>query len=159
MSSLKSAQTPQAAPDTRDLVGAIVNVAERSFFAFAEPAPAGDAGEAVTMPGDCYELSVAFSGGFAGIVRLLMPIALARDLCAAFSGLSPDEPLADDAVCDLAGEFANMACGTWLTGLEETVCFSLAHPFVTRVPADTPVAGAVVLINDQPVGVQIELVP
>src|SRR4051812_35546886 len=122
MSSLKSAQT---APDTEGLGAAIVNVAERSFFAFAEPMPGTAAGAAIDMPGDCYELSVAFTGAFAGIVRLVMPIALARDLCAAFSGLAPDEPLADDAVSDLAGEFANMACGTWLTGLEEAVCFSL----------------------------------
>jgi hypothetical protein len=156
MSSLKSAQT---APDTDALAAAIVNVAERSFFAFGEPVPGSQAGEPVLMPGDCYELSVAFTGAFAGIVRLVMPIALARDLCAAFSGLSPDEPLADDAVSDLAGEFANMACGTWLTTLEETVCFSLAHPLVTRVPAGTPVSGPAVLINDQPVAIQLELVP
>ena len=153
MSSLKSAQT---AADTQGLVAAIVNVAERSFFAYAEPAPDG---VPVDLPGDCYELSVAFTGAFAGIVRLVMPIALARDLCAAFSGLSPDEPLADDAVSDLAGEFANMACGTWLTSLEEAVCFSLAHPLVTRVPADAAVAGPAVLINDQPVVIQLELVP
>ena len=146
MSSLKSAQT---APDTDGLAAAIVNVAERSFFAFAEPAPGG-AACAIDMPGDCYELSVAFTGAFAGIVRLVMPIALARDLCAAFSGLAPDEPLPEDAVSDLAGEFANMACGTWLTGLEEAVCFSLAHPLVARVPAGTPVSGPAVLVNDQP---------
>jgi hypothetical protein len=111
------------------------------------------------MPGDCYQMSVAFTGPFAGIVRLVMPIALAHDLCAAFSGLGPDEPLSDDAVSDLAGEFANMACGTWLTGLEESVCFSLAHPIVERVTPQAPRDAVIVLINDQPVGVHLELVP
>src|SRR4051812_30821820 len=139
MSSPKSALTP-AAPDTDGLSTALVNVAERSFFAFAEPLPGSAAGAALEMPGDCYELSVAFTGAFAGIVRLVMPIALARDLCAAFSGFGPDEPLPEDAVSDLAGEFANMACGTWLSSLEESICFSLAHPLVTRMPAGTPVS-------------------
>ena len=154
MSSLKSVQT--AAVDAAPLVDAIVSVSERSFFAFAEPAADGTLCE----PGACYEMSVAFTGPFAGIVRLLMPVALAHDLCAAFSGAAPHELIADEAVQDLAGEFANMVCGTWLTGLGEAVCFSLAHPVVR--PAAEGAAfpdGRVVLINDQPVTIHLELVP
>ena len=139
----------------KSVTDAIISVAERSFFAYAEPVPAGDE---VAMPGDCYEMSVAFAGPFAGVVSLVMPVALAHELCLSFSGLGPDEPLADGAVSDLAGEFANMACGTWLTSLEQAVCFSLAHPVVGRAGAVVPEQGAVVRINEQPVGVRLELV-
>ncbi len=158
MSSLKSVQTPPAADAAQvsGIIDAIVVVAERSFFAFAEPA-APDAD--IPGAGDRYELAVAFTGPFAGIVRLTMPVTLAHDLCAAFSGAAPDEAIAADAVQDLAGEFANMACGTWLTGLGESVCFSLAHPMVRAAGPEALHDGRVVLVNDQPVVVGLELVP
>jgi len=136
----------------KSVTDAIVTVAEQSFFAYAEPV-AGD----VALPGDCYEIAVAFSGAFAGAVRIVMPIALARDLCAAFSGAPPDAEIAPEDVADLAGEFANMACGTWLTALGETECFSLAHPLVTTRSGDAAPAVAVMVINDQPISVALEL--
>jgi len=135
----------------KSVTDAIASVAETSFFAFAEPAegplPSG---------AECYEICVAFAGAFSGVVRIVMPIALARDLSAAFSGAGPGDELEADSVVDLAGEFGNMACGTWLTGLGEAVIFSLSHPLVSR--CDAPAAHtAVMLINDQPISVELEL--
>jgi hypothetical protein len=65
--------------------------------------------------------------------------------------------MAPEDVADLAGEFANMACGTWLTTLGETVCFSLAHPVVTTRSGNAAPAAAVMTINDQPISVALEL--
>ena len=135
----------------KSVTDAIASVAETSFFAFAETA-----GDDVALDAECYDICVAFTGAFTGIVRIVMPIALARDLSAAFSGAGPDDELDADSVVDLAGEFGNMACGTWLTGLGEAVIFSLSHPLVNR--CDEPAARkAVMLINDQPICVELEL--
>src|SRR5262245_58629568 len=89
------------------LSGALVSVAERSFFAFAEPAPP-DA--SLESEGGWYEATVSFAGGCRGRVTLGIPRVLAAELAAAFLGAEPDD-VPDEAACgDLAGEFANMAC-------------------------------------------------
>jgi len=138
----------------KSVTDAIASVAERSFFAYAEPVTA-----AVPMPGECYEISVAFTGAFSGIVRIVMPLSLAFELCTAFAGVDPGEGMESSSVADLAGEFGNMSCGTWLTGLTgvaDTVCFSLTHP-VVQPCADAESRPAVMLINDQPISVTLEL--
>jgi hypothetical protein len=86
-----------------------------------------------------------------------MPRALAHELTAAFSGATPDElAVADPAVDDLAGEFANMVCGRWLTDVAPQLLFSLAHPSVE--PA-TPRAGQAPtgLLNGQPIWVELHV--
>jgi len=134
----------------KSVTDAVASVAERSFFAFAETTDAD-----VPVAGDCYEICVAFTGAFAGVVRIVMPIALAHELCTAFSGLGPDDVIAQDSLSDLAGEFGNMACGTWLTGLDEPVCFSLTTPVVSQ--RSEPGKRAVMLVNDQPISVELEI--
>jgi CheY-specific phosphatase CheX len=135
----------------KSVTDAIASVAERSFFAYAEPVTS-----AVPMPGECYEICVAFTGAFTGVVRIVMPIGLAFDLCTAFAGVDPGDGMEQSSVADLAGEFGNMACGTWLTSLGEAVCFSLTHPVVNAC-ADAESRPAVMLINDQPISVTLEL--
>ena len=135
----------------KSVTDAIASVAERSFFAYAEPLTA-----AVPMPGDCYEIRVAFTGAFTGIVRIVMPASLAVDLCTAFAGIEPGDEIEPANVADLAGEFGNMACGTWLTSLGESACFSLSHPQV-RPCGDAASLPAVMLINDQPISVTLDL--
>jgi hypothetical protein len=150
MSCPSSAPTHPRASDSTALVGALVAVAERSFFAYAEPyvEPAGR--EAVgTVTDGWYQASVSFQGPFTGCVLVALPIGLARDLCVSFLGVEPDATIPDSAVCDLAGELTNMVCGSWLSGLGESSCFDLSHPEVRRIPAP-PAAGMVVAVNDLP---------
>ena len=57
---------------------------------------------------------VAFEGSFSGALTCRMPRALRQELIAAFTG--EEAPFrCDERVDDLAGEFANMVCGRWLT--------------------------------------------
>src|SRR5262245_33921102 len=104
----------------------LARVAERSLFAFAEPAdPAGISTE---VDGGWIEARVSFRGPFSGVMTLVVPATLARQLCSAFLGQDPDEPLEDEALCDFVGEVSNMVCGAWLTGIDAASCFDLAHP-------------------------------
>lgn len=146
MSSQSSAPLVDAA-GVEALAAALVGVAERSFFAYAE-ATAPD--HVVSTTGGWYEALVSFRGPFHGTVGLTLPVELARELCASFLGLEPDDIVEDAAVRDLAGEFANMACGTWLTGLEAASCFELTHPVVRAIDA-APAADVVVAVNERPV--------
>jgi hypothetical protein len=132
---------------------ALAVVAEQSFFTLLDPVPAD-----VTPPdGHLVKARVTFAGGFAGVLSCTMPRALAHELTAAFSG-SPDDDIAvaDPAVDDLAGEFANMVCGRWLTDVAPTQLFSLTHPAVEA--AVRPGAGAPRgLLNGQPVWIELTL--
>src|SRR6185295_3361163 len=98
--------------DRHALERALTVVAEESFFAMVDPVP-----DDLALPeGHLLTARVTFDGGFAGVLSCTMPRALAHELTAAFSGASPDDlAVADPAVDDLAGEFANMVCGRWLT--------------------------------------------
>jgi len=60
-------------------------------------------------------------------------------------------------VDDLAGEFANMVCGRWLTDVAPQQLFSLTHPSVE--PAAAPRAGEAPrgLLNGQPVWIELTL--
>jgi hypothetical protein len=138
---------------------ALTVVAEESFFAMVDPVP--DDFEAVPpSPSAATRLltaRVSFDGGFSGTLCCTMPRALAHELTAAFSGATPDEiAVADPAVEDLAGEFANMVCGRWLTDVAPHMLFSLAHPSVEPV---VPRAGHAPtgLLNGQPIWVELSL--
>jgi hypothetical protein len=139
--------------DRAALDRALTIVAEESFFAMVDPVP-----DDLTPPdGHLLKARVIFGGGFAGTLSCTMPRALAHELTAAFSGASPDEiAVADPAVDDLAGEFANMVCGRWLTNIAPQQLFSLAHPSVepAAAPGDEPPCG---LLNGQPVWIELTL--
>jgi CheY-specific phosphatase CheX len=129
------------------IIEVLVRVAERSLFAFAEPAD--PATIAPQIDGGWIEAAVSFHGPFSGHVTLIVSSLLARHLCGAFLGLGPDEPLEDAAVADFVGEFANMVCGSWLTGLDASACFDLAHP-QTQALVDAPPADAAAQIDGFP---------
>jgi hypothetical protein len=130
---------------------ALTLVAEESFFAMVDPVP-----EDLAAPdGHLLNVRVTFEGGFAGTLSCTMPRALAHELTAAFSGASMDEiAVADPAIDDLVGEFANMICGRWLTDVAPQDLFSLTHPAITPVvaPADRAPHG---LLNGQPIWIEL----
>ena len=141
--------------ETTPLTDAVIAVAERSFFAWAEPA-----GEAGAVPADSvwHKASVSFDGDFRGRTTFSVPPSLADELFRCFLGLGPDDPVDEAALRDLLGEFANMSCGSWLTGVQGRRCFTLASPEVESnvgAPADHPTA--VVMVNDQPVLIGVTL--
>lgn len=137
------------------LAASFTEVAEQSFFAYAEaaePAP-----EDVAACGDWLQAYVRFTGPFEGDMRLTIPTSLGYELCGAFLGCGPEEALADSAVSDLVGELANMACGAWLTNTHSAKCFALTHPEVSRV-TEPPASHLLWLsCNGQPVSVALEL--
>jgi len=141
--------------EERAVLSAISLVAEQSFFAWTEPAPPG---AAIAGTGVWWQASVAFEGPLAGRLTFALPDALARQLHASFLGLDPDEPIAEAALEDCLGEFANMSCGAWLTSLEQDRCFVLQRPTVQRLDAGPECgAAAVVMVNDAPVVVHSSL--
>jgi hypothetical protein len=152
MSSPSSLQNPPRV-EAAAIAAALVAVAERSFFAYAEPAAPE---HVVSTGGGWYAACVAFDGPFAGDMTVALPVDLARDLCAAFLGIDAADIADEDAVRDMAGEFANMACGTWLTSLGESSCFGLIHPEVTLTDA-APTADVVVAVNDRPVVIHLRI--
>jgi CheY-specific phosphatase CheX len=150
---------PSSAPplphgyDPAGVADALITVAERSFFAYAEAV--GPEGVAA-VAGKWYQGSVTFVGPFSGRLTLALPVALARDLSMAFLGLEPDAVVGDVEVCDLVGELSNMVCGSWLTGLPEQSCFELTHPEVRLTEMAAP-EGIVVAVNEQPVVIHLEI--
>jgi hypothetical protein len=109
------------------LVAAVGDVAERSFFAFAEACEAGRFAELVEGTDRWYSATVAFEeGGFDGSVRCLVPEDVAALMFDSFTGRGFDEPEPPSAhVCDLMGELANMVCGAWLTRAASHQIFNL----------------------------------
>ena len=146
---------PAVLPEYAALVISAGNVAEHSFFAFAEvPPEAAD----MSLHGDWYHAFVTFSGPFAGVVVLALPGALARELSAAFLGDGEPDAFDDSQVQDTVGEFANMTTGLWLTGLNEAIVFELGRPEVTRLER-APDLAVPLLVNGQPLMVAFELQP
>ena len=83
-------------------------------------------------------------------------IEIARELTAAFSGAMPDDVAADAAeIDDLAGEFANMVCGRWLTDVAPRSLFTLARPVVGVV--DVPSAPPMGLLNGHPIWITVAI--
>src|SRR5581483_3660712 len=126
MSSL-TCQAPPMLVDRDAFVAAVVLVCEQSFFMFAGPATPEVAAR-VAEDTTWFEVTVKFSGPYCGTLSVAIPEALATDLFAAFLGFDQSDVPALESVEDLMGEFANMACGTWLSELTTTECFGLEHP-------------------------------
>ena len=86
--------------------------------------------------------SLTFTGSaFSGMIEVLLPVRLARQLVASLLGLSQEVELhevelLEHQVFDGIGEFANMICGAWLTDLSGTQAFNLEPPKVSRMPFD-----------------------
>jgi len=129
---------------------AVTNVAERSFFAFAETVAAATAADLVANGAPALMSEVRFSGPYRGDVRVTMPVALARELAQQFSG-DPSLEFSEADLADMAGEFANMVTGAWLTAADASSMFDLTAPEVSRVPA-APSVALMMQINGQPVG-------
>jgi hypothetical protein len=156
MSSPSSHLLPLDADARAALGAAAVNVAEDSLFAFAEPCSADAL--AVTLDarpdGEPWMAAmVRFRGPFHGDAEVTLPRALAEELCASFSGADPSE-LEPQHVADFTGEFANMACGLWLTRTHGQARFDLEAPLVheyVRTSAAVPDDAFGMLVNDAPV--------
>src|SRR5260221_8521705 len=116
MSCSSSAAARRPAHDPAALADALIAVAERSFFAYAE---LGALDPSYVAAAGWYQASISFCGPFSGAATLALPVALARELWASFLGLEPDQSIEDDAVRDLVGELTNMAAGSWLSGRME----------------------------------------
>ena len=136
------------ATDRQALDRALAVVAERSFFAVVEPVP----GVVPAVAGAIVSACVTFEGSFSGSLTCRMPRVLAHELTAAFIG---EEPSGGEAVDDLAGEFANMVCGRWLTDVAPQSLFRLDHPVV--VPASAPSRAPSGLLNGQPIWVELKV--
>jgi CheY-specific phosphatase CheX len=136
--------------DPASIEQAVTNVAERSFFAFAETVAASTAADLIANGAPALTSEVRFSGPFCGEMRVTMPVALARDLAQQFSG-DPSFEFSDADLADMAGEFANMVTGAWLTAADASSMFDLAAPEVTCVHT-APAVALMMQINGQPVG-------
>jgi CheY-specific phosphatase CheX len=136
------------ATDRKALDRALAIVVEQSFFAMVDPVPS----EAPAVEGAIVSACVTFEGSFSGSLTCRMPRALAHELTAAFIG---EEPSDGEAVDDLAGEFANMVCGRWLTDVAPQSLFRLDHPIV--VPASAPSRAPSGLLNGQPIWVELKV--
>src|SRR5262249_32146896 len=146
------------------LCDALTDVAERSFFAMAEPcdrATFDDRALAV----DAWRVAVvSFRGDVCGTMQCALTSPLGESLFDAFTGRGADEPAPrGELTADLIGEFANMVCGAWLTRLTHATPFVLGQPRVVEMPegwrpwlASPPHELEVTAtIDDQPVALQV----
>ncbi|TMJ95219.1 MAG: chemotaxis protein CheX [Actinobacteria bacterium] len=142
---------------------ALARVAEDNFYALIEPANGGWRAR-WSAHSDWIDATVPFragpraieAGARDGALRCRLPRRLARDLAAAFLGLHEDEVALDaDVVGDMAGEFANMVCGSWLTATFPSALFDLERPEVTRELDPPPDGWYVALLNGQPMGISL----
>ena len=146
---MSSMTSPAASTDRDALERALTLGAEESFFAMVDPVP----DQVPVIDGPMLMARVAFGGAFAGALTCRMPRLLALELTAAFTG---EEVESDGAgVDDLAGEFANMVCGRWLTDVAPQSLFNLEHPVV--VPASTPTGVPSGLLNGQPFWIEMTI--
>jgi hypothetical protein len=162
-------RTPTFAEHREALQEALVNVAQESFFAFAEICTPGRFVEALASVGfhanggGWLRARIEFTGAFSGAMEVTLPHALAADLLMAFTGDTPEGGVPESHVIDSTGEFANMVCGTWLTHACVHRRFDLTAPVVTDTepPVERMADGQeeLVLINDQPVSLRIEFLP
>jgi CheY-specific phosphatase CheX len=147
-------------PDvTAQVAGAIALVAEKSFFAEAEPCDRARFDE-LTCASDWLVATVQFrEGTCAGALTCTVPHDLARTLLDAFTGRDPLDAEPDrEALFDLVGELSNMICGTWLTRMATAQAFTLSRPVVEMVSERPSVHSAdatLVAVNDLPLAVSV----
>jgi hypothetical protein len=144
------------------LVAAVGDVADRSFFAYAEPCEAGRFAELVDGTERWYSATIAFEeSGFDGSVRCLVPEDAAAMMFDSFTGRSSDDPAPPPAdVADLMGELANMVCGAWLTRAATDQTFSLTTLPVVLSRACAPSGGeswTTFAVNDRPFAVAVRV--
>jgi CheY-specific phosphatase CheX len=150
---MSSTNLPTILPTDRDALDrALAMVAEESFFAMVDPALSN----VPVIEGSMLSARVAFTGSFSGALTCRMSRSLAEELIAAFTG--EEAPFDATAVDDLAGEFANMVCGRWLTDVAPSSLFRLEHPVVVSVSA-RELASCVPtgLLNGQPLWVALSV--
>ncbi len=166
-SPLSQRRTPSPTEHVDALKQALVEVAQETFFSYAEACGADRFSEALdTVPADpatgaarWLSARVDFAGAFAGRVTVALPYGLAADMASALAGITPDEGLTESDVLDSTGEFANMVCGTWLTRACVRRRFDLQPPAVGPAGAQAREAGPsdeLILVNDQPLRLTVE---
>lgn len=184
--SYSKSPAPMPAEAMDALREALVQVCEKSFFAYVEPCEPARFAELVeqlaagAQPGssEWLKASVTFTGGFGGAIEIVLPERLARWMVASLIGTSQNTELqqlevelqqvelSEHQLFDGIGEFANMVCGAWLTDLSRTRAFELRPPAVTRMsPEWSPAAdshshedgGHRLCVNDLPVRVRSRL--
>jgi CheY-specific phosphatase CheX len=135
MSSINLRRVSEAAEHHDAIRGAVIDVAENSFFAFVDAVEVEAAAEGASGVEVWLIAAVAFSGAFGGTMRIGLAEPLARELFGAFLGQNPSAAVDDGPLFDLVGEFGNMVCGAWLTRSCQRRRFDLEHPEVVRVTA------------------------
>jgi hypothetical protein len=143
-----------SSPIDRDaLERALTLVAEESFFTMVDPVS-----DVPPVEGSCIAACVDFSGPFTGKLCCRMTRTLAHELTSAFTGTAPEDVAPDGPeVTDLAGEFANMVCGRWLTDVAPRALFTITRPNVE--PAPWPQAQPMAMLNEQPIWIDVALEP
>jgi len=143
------------------VAGAVVSVAELSFFADVQPCDRGRFDELAATIADSWIVAMVHfrEGGFSGALSCSLPQDLARNLLDAFTGRDPQDAGPDrDALFDLVGELSNMICGTWLTRMATAQTFTLSRP-VVQLGEGRPAVGddtvALMTINDWPLLVSV----
>ncbi len=143
------------------VVGAIGSVAERSFFADVAECDPATFDERAAEAGSWLIATVHFrEGEISGLLSCTLPRVLARALLDAFTGRDPHDPEPDpESLFDLAGEFSNMICGTWLTRMAAAQAFTLSRPLVELADA-RPTSAAMygwtlMTVNDWPMAVSV----
>jgi hypothetical protein len=166
-SQLSQRRTPSPTEHVEALKLALIEVAQETFFSYAEACAPERFAEALdTVPADpatgaarWLSARVEFAGAFAGRVTVALPYGLAADMASALAGITPDEGLSETDVVDATGEFANMVCGTWLTRACARRRFDLQPPAVGRAAPQARTAGPddeLILVNDQPLRLTVE---
>jgi hypothetical protein len=146
-------RTPEIAEHLGPVRDALVEVAENSFFAFADPIDETQWQELAASAPSWLQIVVNFDGAFGGRLTAVVPETLAHELFASFLGEPPETMPQDGPLFDLVGEFGNMVCGLWLTRACQRRRFDLRHPEVTRLDtAGTvdPATDVAVCLNGQP---------
>jgi hypothetical protein len=145
------------------LAGAVATVAERSFYAEAEPCDQRIfAALAAAVPGWVVATVRFEDGALAGSISCALPVDFAVSMFDIFSGGDPDGPSpGGDEVDDLIGEFSNMVCGAWLSRVAGDRVFRLSSPLVARLS----VAGfggnerLCLVISNRPVAIDLQFEP
>jgi len=143
-------------------MNALVEVGEQSFFAFVERCDETWFEELASAADPWMIATVTFTGEQGtGSLSCTFTDDLVLDLFDAFTGRDPSEGTPDPReVADLAGEFANMVCGLWLSRVMGSHTFSLGSPRAGRVPnpagmAPSGVERMLVVVNNRPMIVDL----
>ena len=152
-------------PDAEPLMlAAVATVAERSFFAVVERCDGRRFARLKANVSRWLVATIHFSqAASAGEVSCTVSEELAVALFDAFTGREPLGPPRAEELLDLLGEFANMACGSWLTRLTPKAGFVLAAPTVKWTADGTRPAHTgprlLLAINDLPLAVEVRAAP